>query len=241
LVALCSVRLSSSPLSSEEADFRTPQLRGSFFAADVTRSGFIDLAGRPAVCRVAGAADRGIARRLLSGHRPVPAIALPDVATVNIPGRVFGLGRFRDQAVSTSLCAALPEALRTALRPDLEWYACRGAFFHNDAHYGGVLFGAWCIDGPRREIVFARSGVRLPASPGDWIVFDPFEPHGVLDEGAIRYERRRYVGAPASIFIGFELALDVKVLSEFGIASAAAGAPVLASGAAINAETGALR
>jgi hypothetical protein len=160
---------------------------------------------------------------------------------VTAPGRVVGLGRFEDRSVHAALAAALPMPLRQSLRARFEWYACRGAFFHNDAHYGNVLFGAWCAGGPRREIVFSRSGVRVPAGAGDWVVFDPFEPHAVLDTGAARYSREAYANADVSLFIGFELDLDEAVRRAFGIAPAAPCATVLASHVAVNAETGALQ
>ena len=39
--------------------------------------------------------------------------------------------------------------------------AAAAAFFHNDAHYEGRLFGTWCIAGPELELVFPRASVRL--------------------------------------------------------------------------------
>jgi hypothetical protein len=239
-LAFCSVRLSSSPLSSEEADFRTPHpLRGSFFVA-LTEARFVELPCAPAACR-GPATDRGSAARLLAGRLALPALDLPDTAPVVVPGRVHSLGRFESDELHSALADALPAGLRDSLRAGFEWYACRGAFFHNDAHYGTVLFGAWCVAGPPREIVFGRAGTRTAAGPGDWVVFDPFEPHAVLDPAADRYTRERYADTPASLFIGFELQLDERVMSTFGIRPALPDAPVLASSVAINAETGALR
>ena len=177
---------------------------------------------------------------MLAGHLAVPDMALPEAAASMPPGRVHGLGRFASKAIHQALAGVLPLELRTSLRSGFEWYACRGAFFHNDAHYGGVLFGAWCAAGPRREIVFSRANACYPAGPGDWVVFDPFEPHAVLDPGAGVYRREHYEGAPASLFLGFELELDRRVRAAFGIGPAPAQAPVLASSVAINAETGAL-
>jgi hypothetical protein len=200
---------------------------------------FAELAGGPALCRCAGAADRGSAIRLLAGHLGVPDMPLPDTTAVATPGRVHGLGRFANDWIHVSLAGALPPDLRDSLLREFEWYACRGAFFHNDAHYGDVLFGAWCVAGPPREIVFSRAGARCPAAPGDWVVFDPFEPHAVLDRGDERYRREHYEGAPASLFLGFELQLDERVRRAFGIGPPA-GATVLASSIPINAETGAL-
>jgi len=151
---------------------------------------------------------------------------------------VYSLGRFRDDALRSLLAEALPPELRGALRLDFEWYACRGAFFHNDAHYGGVLFGAWCAAGPPREIVFSRLGLRAPAAPGDWTVFDPFEPHAVLDSGTAEFRRDHYEGAPVSLFIGFELELVDTVCRNFGIAPPAPGSTILSSAVAIHAENG---
>jgi hypothetical protein len=165
---------------------------------------------------------------------------LPDTATVGTPGRVVGLGRFANSEVHSKVAATLPDGLRESLRGEFEWYACRGAFFHNDAHYGAVLFGAWCVAGPPREIVFARANLRCPAAAGDWVVFDPFEPHAVLDPAADDYRRECYEGAPVSLFLGFELELDEPVRRAFGIGPPLAEAPLLASSIAINAETGEL-
>ena len=178
--------------------------------------------------------------RLLAGTIPLPAtLPLADTAAVRTPGRVQSLGRFASEAATAPLAAALPAALAAALRPTFEWYACRGAFFHNDAHYGEVLFGAWCAAGPAREIVFPRGGLRVAATPGAWAVFDPFEPHAVLDAGRTRYARADYADGAVSLFIGFELSLDDAVRAAFGIGAARPGAPLLASSVAVHPETGA--
>jgi hypothetical protein len=201
---------------------------------------FVEIACAPAVCRRTDAADRGSAERLLCGHLALPRCALPDTAAVVAPGRVHGLGRFGSREARNALEGALPAALRESLRPQFEWYACRGAFFHNDAHYGEVLFGAWCVSGPPREIVFSRAGIHVPVGPGDWVIFDPFEPHAVLDPGANQYQRAHYESAPLSLFIGFELRLDDGVRRAFGIGPARPGSLVLSSSVAIHAESGAV-
>jgi hypothetical protein len=177
---------------------------------------------------------------LLVGHLPFPAISLPDVSAAAVPGRVVSAGRFRSDRLTAAIAGALPAGLVATLRDEFEWYACRGAFFHNDAHYGNVLFGAWCVAGPMREIVFARANTCVPATPGDWVVFDPFEPHAVLDTGQRRYARDRYMAAEPSVFLGFELALNDATRALFGIGPAMPGWPILASRVAVNAETGAL-
>jgi len=201
-------------------------------------SGFVDLAIGAAICRCDGAVDRSTASRLLVGRLAPPAVVWPDLAAANEPGRVHGLGRFEDKAVQAELLAAMPDELRASLRPGFEWYACRGAFFHNDAHYADALFGALCAGGPSRELVFARPGIRIAAAPGDWAIFDPFEPHALLDAGAARYRREDYLTSAASLFIGFELRLDEVTRRAFGIGPAPERGAVLSSQNAVNAETG---
>ncbi len=79
-------------------------------------------------------------------------------------GKVHAAGVWRDAAVHRHLAQALGTRLASALRTDFEWYHCRGAFFHNDAHYDARLFGVWCIEGPPMQLVFPRAAVRIADS-----------------------------------------------------------------------------
>ena len=202
---------------------------------------FVEFAVAPALCESDRVPPRATAARLLAGQLAVPAILYPDVSTATAPGRVFSAGRFRNDAVRQALISAIGPKLSSFLREEFEWYACRGAFFHNDAHFVDVLFGAWCVAGPTREVVFSRAQARATAGPGSWVIFDPFEPHAVLDTGQNCYERDRYLNAVPSIFVGFELTLDEPIREHFGIVGQPAQhAAVLSSAVAINAETGTL-
>lgn len=205
-----------------------------------TGAHFVELDAAAAVCRSDRVGDRACARRLLVGRGTAPPVAPPAMPLILTSGRVYGAGRFRNEQVRAALIRAMPAPLGPTLRLDFEWYACRGAFFHNDAHYDGVLFGAWCVAGPARDLAFARARTRVPAAPKHWVVFDPFEPHAVLESGASRYQRDRYASAPVSLFIGFEIELTDVSRALFGIESPAPGAVVLSSQIAVNAETGAL-
>jgi hypothetical protein len=155
-------------------------------------------------------------------------------------GRVESAGAFEDPAIEEELRRALPVAFSAFVRRPLEWYACAGAFFHNDAHYDGVLFGVWCLAGPPRELVFPRAACRLPATIGSLAVFDPFEPHAVLETGAARYSPDDYQAGERNVFLGFEITLAPEVRSLFGIGAVREGAPTLSSRIAINPETGLL-
>lgn len=204
---------------------------------------WLDVNGGPAVCRSQQLPDRAAAGCVLVGHARVPTAVRQAGATVlstmdATAGRVVGLGQF----VDPTLAAFVSRYLRGSLdvRPRFEWYACRGAGFHNDAHYGGVLFGAWCVSGPRRDIVFARTGLRAAVGAQDFVVFDPFEPHAVLDPDSDTYVRERYLEAEPNLFIGFEIELTVAACNSFAISAVVDGAVELSSRVPINPETGAL-
>lgn len=203
--------------------------------------------GCPAVCE-SGARYRSAATRIFaSTYTPGRALRRAAQAVAKRcplgAGRVHALGDFEDGRARKELAAALPGGLE--LRQRFEWYACRGAAFHNDAHYADVLFGAWCVDGPPREIVFPRCALRAPAAVGEFVVFDPFEPHAVLDPGCTTYTQESYAGSNANVFVGFEIVIDATAEELFGIRQLAhdehrPGQILLSSRIPINAETGAI-
>lgn len=204
-------------------------------------SRFIPLRCPPAICE--GPKERRTSARSVYVAQAAPGAALAESARAlaercpSAPGRVHALGDFVDPALHTQLAETMP---RLTLRARFEWYACRGAGFHNDAHYEGVLFGAWCVAGPAREIVFPRGAVCVPAAIGDFVVFDPFEPHAVLDPGQDLYSREHFEAAPASVFVGFEIEIDEDARGAFGIDTRPEGGALLSSAIPINAESGAL-
>ncbi len=207
----------------------------------MTASGrFVELAG--ATPPLSAGAGRSLARRVWHGQAPASA-ALRQRAgqrgleSPQLPGRVHQLGRFEDENAFHALHTSLPTALAAALRAQFEWYGCRGAGFHTDAHYDAVLFGAWCLAGPPRDIAF-DGRTRLRCAAGDLVVFDPFQPHAVLDPAQPLYRREHYEGAPASVFAGFELELSDPVRQCFGIGPAEPGSFSIGSATAVNAETG---
>lgn len=172
---------------------------------------FIDHAAPPLTCVAASGSARAIARRLAHGfHRPDAAL-IAEARGISLkagpPGRVCAVGSFRSITVANQLADALGTVLAPALRHEFEWYVCRGAFFHNDAHYESVLFGVWCVHGPAAEIVFPRAGLRLPATPGNLAIFDPYEVHGVLAASKASYAAEDYADVEPSVFVGFELGL----------------------------------
>ena len=204
---------------------------------------WIALRAPRASCLDAGGSVRRIAAKLALGS------AAPDYQLLNrasavrrddgSTGRVHSCGEWRDAGVHARLGEALGE-LSPALRPGFEWYQCRGAFFHNDAHYDGRMFGIWYVVGPAVDVVFPRVSARLPITVGSIVIFDPFEVHGVLAPGRTAYAPDEYERTEPSVFVGFELDLTPDVAQAFGVEPDAGGGEIISSRTRICAASGAI-
>jgi hypothetical protein len=186
---------------------------------------------------------RPVARRLALAFGSPSALLIERAKAVEVSdpvvGRVQSGGAWTDAEVHSRIAELLEPVLQKALRRGFEWYVCRGAFFHTDAHYANVLFGVWYIVGPPVDLVFPRIGRRLAAHPGSLAIFDPFEVHGVLRPGASEYSAADYVDCVPSVFVGFELELDGVVASRFDVTAHAADARLISSATRVVAATGA--
>jgi hypothetical protein len=194
-----------------------------------------------ASCLSADGSARSIAAKFAIGHRAPDATLVQRARTLQHQadaGRVQSMGDWQDAAVYTQLGQSLGH-LSTALRSGFEWYQCRGAFFHNDAHYDARMFGVWYIAGPPAELVFPRAATRSPISTGSLVIFDPFEVHGVLAPGCVAYSADDYECAEPSIFLGFELDLTPEVSAAFGI-DRNVGGVIISSKTRVCATSGAL-
>ena len=154
-------------------------------------------------------------------------------------GKVHSGGRWSRPAVHAQLAAALGEPMGAALRADFEWYFCRGAFFHNDAHYDARLFGIWCIQAPPIDLVFPRVRIRVPLRPDILVVFDPFEVHGLLAPSRSVYAASDYRGMDSAVFLGFELDITAETARACEIDNDLVGA-VISSRTRICASNGAI-
>ena len=197
----------------------------------------------PPLLSASGPTLRPVARRLAHASG-TPSERLTDRARAievadPMVGRVQSGGAWTDAEVHARIAELIEPALRHALRPAFEWYVCRGAFFHTDAHYANVLFGVWYVVGPPVDLVFPRIGRRLAVHPGSLAIFDPFEVHGVLRPGASVYRAADYLDCAPSVFVGFELELDDAVASRFDVTGQAADARLISSATRVVAATGA--
>ena len=202
---------------------------------------WISNAAPVAVGLSAAGVARSIAKAIAFGECTPDAALLAHAQDIggsdSAVGKVHATGTWQAPAVHAQLAAALGAPLGPALQANFEWYYCRGAFFHNDAHYEGRLFGVWCIAGPPIELVFPRAAVRIAAGLGTLVVFDPFEIHGVLALGCSTYAATDYQGADTSVFLGFELGITPAVADAFDIHSDLSG-QVISSRTRISAASG---
>ena len=155
-------------------------------------------------------------------------------------GKVHAAGHWESPTARQHIASALDARLASALRPTFEWYYCRGAFFHNDAHYDARLFGIWYIKGPPMQLVFPRASLRLDIARSSVVVFDPFEVHGVLAPGSLIYSASDYQKVPASVFVGFELDISTDVADAFDIDDDLSG-QIISSGTRVDPASGAIR
>jgi hypothetical protein len=166
------------------------------------------------------------------------ALALDIAGRHGAAGKVHSAGTWQCPEAHAHLAEALGDPLGAALRAGFEWYYCRGAFFHNDAHYDARLFGVWCIVAPPMELVFPRADVRVAIAPGRIVVFDPFEVHGVLAPGHTTYAASDYESANPSVFLGFELDITPAVAEVFDIHDRIDPGVVISSQTRIDASSG---
>ena len=196
-----------------------------------------------ASCLGASGTARSVARRIGVGHcTPRAAVRshAHEVARRDTEiGKVHSGGPWSRPAVHAQLAAALGAPLAAALRADFEWYVCRGAFYHNDAHYDARLFGIWCIQAPPIDLVFSRVGVRVPLRRGTFVVFDPFEVHGVLGSCRSVYTATDYREMDSAVFLGFELDITAETARACDIGYDLEG-PVISSRTRICASSGAI-
>lgn len=84
------------------------------------------------------------------------------------------------QAVTDWTCAL---GLRGVLASsDVALMACRGARYHHDgAQYGGAAFCNLFLSEDRGlDLHFPSTGQRIPLTRGTAVIFDPSQPHGVI-------------------------------------------------------------
>jgi hypothetical protein len=186
---------------------------------------------------------RPVARRIAHTFRPPSAELATRAALVAADaldvGHVHSGGPWNDARVHREIVTALDAPLRPGLRKRFEWYLCRGAFFHTDAHYADVLFGIWYVLGPEVDIVFPRGRRRIVARPGTLVVFDPFEVHGVLRPGTTEYCAEDHADSAPSVFVGFEVEFREADVADFDMAAGPHDARVVSSSTRISAATGA--
>ena len=68
--------------------------------------------------------------------------------------------------------------------------ACRGARYHHDGdQYGGAAFCNLFLSGDKgQDVHFPSLGLRIPVRRGTVLMFDPCQPHGVIQRGSTGFD-----------------------------------------------------
>ncbi|KWT98136.1 MULTISPECIES: hypothetical protein [unclassified Variovorax] len=92
-----------------------------------------------------------------------------------------------------------------------------GLPYHHDMPYSNGIFGAWCIEGPpERTVRFGEMDIEVPFKPGTVVVFDPAQPHALLN-GKRQFEETDYAPTDLVGMVGFVALRTPKACAALGI------------------------
>ncbi|WP_233889621.1 hypothetical protein [Paraburkholderia flagellata] len=95
---------------------------------------------------------------------------------------------------------------------DMALMACRGARYHHDGEqYGGTAFcNLFLSEDKGLDLHFPFTGQRIPLKRGTAVIFDPVQPHGVIQRGSDSFSAAEF--APDQdfdqIFLTWELPIE---------------------------------
>jgi hypothetical protein len=95
---------------------------------------------------------------------------------------------------------------------DMALMACRGARYHNDGEqYGDTAFcNLFLSEDKGLDLHFPFTGQRIPLKRGTAVIFDPVQPHGVIQRGSDSFSADEF--APGQdfdqIFLTWELPIE---------------------------------
>lgn len=123
----------------------------------------------------------------------------------------------------TDRLSFLPNGIKTSgLKAQL--LVCAGAVYHVDLQgWDNSLFVNWYLDGPVMDFVMPNAVIRRTIRPGDIVVFDPSEVHGLVLPGAkcidapVPPDMTPLPGNQLSFFLSLEFDQDSHTDSWFGI------------------------
>lgn len=119
---------------------------------------------------------------------------------------------------------------RTDFERNALYMHAQGAAFHVDTFnsaWRNALFWVYVLESGPVDLLFPNIAIRLPLQSGQLVVFDPGEPHGVVQQGAEQYSKASFKSAQSrqtfltghipqsrEFFKTLGLCLDKKILSQ---------------------------
>ncbi|MBN3810632.1 hypothetical protein [Paraburkholderia sp. Ac-20347] len=95
---------------------------------------------------------------------------------------------------------------------DMALMACRGARYHHDGEqYGGIAFcNLFLSEDKGLDLHFPLTGQRIPLKRGTVVIFDPVQPHGVIQRGSDSFSAAEFPPGQdfTQIFLTWELPIE---------------------------------
>lgn len=101
---------------------------------------------------------------------------------------------------------------------DVALMVCRGARYHHDgAQYGGMAFcNLFLSEDQGLDVHFPVSGHRIPLTRGTVLLFDPAQPHAVIDRSASGFQATDFPATQdrTQVFLTWELPIENAQLGQ---------------------------
>lgn len=109
----------------------------------------------------------------------------------------------------------MPDVLAEA---DVALMGSRGTRYHHDgARYGGMAFcNLFLSDASGTDLHFPASGNRVALARGTAVLFDPSQPHAIVQQGADSFDAGHFDAAqvPPQVFLTWELPVEQERLAQ---------------------------
>jgi hypothetical protein len=96
----------------------------------------------------------------------------------------------------------------------------QGAHFHHDAHnpsWHKSLFWVYVLQADDTDLRFPNLDLNVTLEPGQLIVFDPLQPHGLVKQGATEFVSRKFTRNHRQLFLSGDMAYPHAFWESIGV------------------------
>ncbi len=103
---------------------------------------------------------------------------------------------------------------------ECQYMATRGAIPHADSYNSEwyySLFWVLVVDSKEADLVFANLGLKVTMKPGQLIVFDPGQPHGVHLQGSSVFRKSDFPAHRRQAYLAGHMTMDEEFWSDYDV------------------------